>query len=83
MKRKYLPTPRTVTKQPPALDGLILFHLCLNNLSTKVWFGKELSLAVDILLGTFFIDRFKRSIFLPNRKSYHDTLNQLLYFAGS
>lgn len=40
-----------------AMDGMILQHLRIRNLHTRVWLDIAPRLAVNILLGTSFIDR--------------------------
>lgn len=57
IKRDGLPTLRTATKQLLLLNGLILLHLRIGDLNTRVWFGVAPWLAFDVLLGTAFIDR--------------------------
>lgn len=56
MEREKLPMIRMATKLPLPLDGLIVLRLLRGDLSTKVWFRIVTKLAVDILLGTSFID---------------------------
>lgn len=68
IKRDKLPTLQTATKQPLSMDGFILLNLRLGDLNTRIWFGVAPHLALDIFLGTAFIDRFIRSIFPSERK---------------
>lgn len=46
----------------------ILFHLCIRDLSTGMSFGIAPCLAINILIGTSFIDRFIHEIILINHK---------------
>lgn len=64
VNRTCLPFLCTATKQPLALHGVILLHLCFGDLKTPVWFGVAQHQTVDMLLRTSFIDRFIRGIFL-------------------
>lgn len=68
MKRKNVPQLWTDTKQQRPLDRLILSHLRLDELSTRIWFGKALHFAVEIVLGASFIYRFICGIFLVEHR---------------
>lgn len=64
MKRNKLSTFWTQTMQPIPLEEVILLHLRLGHLTTKIWFGIVTNMAVGIQLGTTSIDRFIRGILL-------------------
>lgn len=68
IKKRQLPRLRTATKAPILLDGTILLFVKIGELRVRVWFGIVKNLAVDILLGTSFIDRYIQGIFLSERK---------------
>lgn len=68
VKHTDLPRFRTATKEPIHLQGTILLHHQIGNLNTRVWFSIFPNLAVDLLLGTSFVDRFIRGIFPGERK---------------
>lgn len=55
-------------KQTITVEGVILLHVQLGDLRVRVWFGVVKNLAVSVLLGTSFIDRFVTGIFPPERK---------------
>lgn len=57
MKRNNLPSLCTTPRQPLSLDGLVLLHLQLSDLQTRVWFRIVPYLVVSILIATSFIDR--------------------------
>lgn len=67
-RRHDLQRLRTATKNRLSLDGSMLLHLHLDKLCTRVWFSIALHLAVDILLGTTFIDWFMSGIYPAGRK---------------
>lgn len=52
IKRQNVRQVQTATKQLLTLDGLILLHLHLGKLSTRIWFGVDPHIAVETLLGT-------------------------------
>lgn len=68
IKRDILPTLRTATKEPLPLDGLILVHLSIGNIKTRVWSRIVALLAVEMLLDTEFIYRFIGGIFPLEQK---------------
>lgn len=51
---------RIATRKPIQLNGWILLYLCLGDKCTLLWFGIARFLAVDIFLGTAFMDRIIR-----------------------
>lgn len=77
--RNNLPPRRTATKQPRPLDGLSHLHLRLGDLNSLIRFGMVSKLAVDAMLGTSFIDRFRQSVLPSNKNIYHCTLIPLPY----
>lgn len=54
--------------QPIPVIGVILLHVRLGDLCTKVWFGVVERLVTPCLLGTSFSDRFIKAIFCMDRK---------------
>lgn len=68
IKWNKLSSLRPTTKQPHTLGGIILFHFQLSNLQARVWLGMAPYVAVTILLGTLFTDRFIRGIFASEQK---------------
>lgn len=68
IKRQNVVQLQTATKKPYLLDGLILLHHHLGELSICIWFGIASNLAVQILLGSLLVDRFIHGSFLPERK---------------
>lgn len=59
---------RTATKQLLTLDSFILLNLRLSGLQTRAWCGVAPLFAVNLLLGTPFIDSCIRGIFPSERK---------------
>lgn len=66
--RHDLPRLCTAQGRPLRLDGLIILYLCLGDFCILVWFRIASHLALDILLGTVFIDRSMFKIFPIERK---------------
>lgn len=58
----------TATKYPPPFDGLIVVHIWLRELSTRVWFHVVPRLAVDIVFGFVFNNSFVCKILPQNAK---------------
>lgn len=67
-KHKDLSKLLTATMEPVRLHETILLHLRIGDLTARVWSGIVPILAVDVLLGTSFIDLFVRSNFPSERK---------------
>lgn len=59
---------QTVTEQPLHVVGRIFLQIRAGFLCVSVYFGDVPNLFVDMLLGTFFIDRFIHEIFPSKRK---------------
>lgn len=57
-----------VANQSVEVQGVILLHVRIGDLRFRIWFRVVQSLAVPLLLGTFFIDRFVLTIFTPERQ---------------
>lgn len=68
IKRKKVLLPHTATQEPLRMGETILLHVRLRKLCVKVWCSIVHNLAVDMLTGTSFIDRFIREIFQAERK---------------
>lgn len=70
----------TATKEPILLDGTILLFVNIGELRMRVWFGIVEILAVDILLGTSFIERYIRGLFPSDTEvlPWHSPLVQIL-----
>lgn len=68
IKCQNVPQLSTVTKQPLLLDGLFIFHLCLGELRTCIWFSSGPHLPTDILLRVALTDYFICKVFLSKRK---------------
>lgn len=68
IERDGLPMICTAAEQPLPLNGLILLTLRTADFTTGVWHGIVLQLAVEVLLGKAFVDRFIRVIFLSELK---------------
>lgn len=66
-RRKML-NQQFATQQPLDINDKILFHIHTGALSIQVWFGIVPNLALDLLLGTLFIDCFIGSIFPYKQK---------------
>lgn len=63
-KTRKMPRLRTENRQLTKIGGLILLQLRIGNLRTRMCFGIVWHLAVNVLIGTHFIDRFIRETFL-------------------
>lgn len=68
IKRGKMPHLCKRTQEPLRIVETILLHVRLGDLRVEVWFGIVHNLAVDILIGTPFIDCFTRGIFLAECK---------------
>lgn len=64
IKCTNVPQLQTETKQTLSLDKLILLHLCLGKLSTRIGLGVAPHLAHEILFDTSFIDHSSATFFL-------------------
>lgn len=67
-EKKQLSRLRTATKDPISLDGSIILFIQIGYISVRVWFGAFKNLAVNVLLGTFFIRRYIPVIFPSERR---------------
>lgn len=85
IKRQQLRGLRTVTKEDVLFGGTIPFFVKIGKIKVRVWFEIVEAFAVDILLGTYFIDGYFRGIFLSERKVLprHSALLQLLSRSNS
>lgn len=76
-QRKVVSTPspslRTATRETVKVEGIVRTFVQIGDLRVRAWSGVVENLAVDILLGTSFIDRFIISILAGERKvvPYH------------
>lgn len=62
------PQLRTATREHVNVEGVIPMFVRIGDLRVRAWFGVVENLAVDILVGTSFIDRCIRGIFPTERK---------------
>lgn len=51
-----------------SFEGIVSLFVCMGGLRMSAWFGVVKNLAVDVLLGTSFIDRRIWGIFLIEQK---------------
>lgn len=58
---------RTATQDPLRVEKKVIHYLCIGYLCVRVWFVIVHNFAVDILLGTTFINRFKLGVFPAKR----------------
>lgn len=79
IKRNGFLALRTATKQVLALGGLILLHLSLGHMNSKIWFWMAPALIVDIQLRTSFTYGLYMVYSLSDEKLYHGALSQLAY----
>lgn len=79
VKKEALSRLWNATKQPLQIDELIILHLRLGDLCTRVHFRIALQLVVNRPIGTSFIDRFICGVSLPKKSSTvaHATSNNL------
>lgn len=68
MKRHDFSRLRTSANQTFHLDKLILLHLRVGSVCTRIWFENAPYLALNIFLGTALINRFNRRIFSAEEK---------------
>lgn len=68
IKRQYFLKLRRANEHPGRSEGVILLHLQIGNPRVDVWLGVLEDLAVDLLLGTSFMDRYVRDSFSLERK---------------
>lgn len=60
--------PMAATKQAVKVEGAMLLHVSIGDLSVRVCFGVVTTLAVQLLFGTSFFDRFVKAIFPKERQ---------------
>lgn len=63
-----IPSLPIATQQLLQTGSKIFLHICFGALCVQAWFGIKLNLAVHLLNGSTFIDRFMRGIFPPEWK---------------
>lgn len=68
IKNHLTPKFQTAIKEPLTFLETILLLVHIGTLRDEVWFGLVENLAVDILLGTHYIERYIRRIFPGERK---------------
>lgn len=69
----------TVTTETIVHDGSNLLFVKIGELRIRVWFGVVENLAIYILLGTLFIDKYIREIFSSERNFFHCTHRRCEY----
>lgn len=60
----------SANKQPLSSKGAVLLHLQMDVLRIRLWFELADNLAEDLLLGTSFVDKYIREVFLAERKLF-------------
>lgn len=68
IKREDTPKLRTTTRLHMKLGRLIPLHLRICDFCTRVWFGFAPHFAMNIIIGTAFVDLFIHEIFAAERK---------------
>lgn len=68
VKKESLPKLQSATRQPPQTRDLVMLHLRLREVFSRVWFGIAPKFAIKLLPGPAFIDRFICNIFPSKRK---------------
>lgn len=69
VKCRKIPHLCRATQESLRLEGTILLQVGLGDLRVRVWLGIVNNLAVDMLLGTYFIDCCIRRIFSAERNA--------------
>lgn len=82
IKRNDLHSLRTAARQLFTFDALVLSHLRLDNIQTRVWLGIVAQLAFNMLLETSFIDHLIRKSSLRSGRSCSGIRTQRRYYSN-